>query len=46
VVDVVSTGLYLNKGLYPTAVLFTVLSVLAVYGYFKWKKSLVNGEIA
>lgn len=42
VVDVVSTGLYLYKGLYPTAILFTVLSGLAVYGYLNWKKSLIN----
>ncbi|MDD4150579.1 MAG: nicotinamide riboside transporter PnuC [Bacteroidales bacterium] len=42
VVDIVSTGLYIYKGLYPTAILFFVLSVLAFVGYFKWRKALVN----
>ena len=38
VVDAVSTALYIVKGLYPTAILFAVLTVLAVVGYFKWRK--------
>ncbi len=38
--DVVSTALYAYKGLYPTVILFSVLSVLAVIGYMKWKKEL------
>ena len=38
VVDAVSTILYIYKGLYPTAVLFTALTVLAFVGYFKWRK--------
>lgn len=42
VVDLVSTGLYIYKGLYPTAILFFVLTVLAFVGYYKWKKALVN----
>ncbi len=42
VVDAVSTGLYIYKGLYPTVVLFTALTALAVYGYFKWKKAFAN----
>lgn len=37
VVDVVSAGLYIYKGLYPTAVLYSVYTIVAVYGYFKWK---------
>ena len=40
VINVVSTGLYLWKGLYPTAVLFTVYVVVAVIGYFKWRKEM------
>ncbi|MFZ5940694.1 MAG: nicotinamide riboside transporter PnuC [Bacteroidota bacterium] len=40
VVDLVSLGLYLYRGLYPTAVLFLVYSVMAVTGYFEWKKVL------
>lgn len=38
VVNVVSTGLYIWKGLYPTSILFTVYSVVSVLGYFKWKR--------
>jgi nicotinamide mononucleotide transporter len=40
IADVVSVALYIYKGLYPTAILFFVLSILAVYGYFEWKKEL------
>jgi len=38
VVDAVSMGLYIYKGLYPTAGLFLVYTGLAVVGYFQWKK--------
>ena len=41
IVDMVSTGLYVYKGLYATAVLFFVLTFLAFIGYYKWKKSLI-----
>ena len=37
VADIVSVGLYFYKGLYPTAILFIVLSILAIVGYRKWK---------
>jgi nicotinamide mononucleotide transporter len=40
VADLVSTGLYIYKGLWPTTVLFLVYTVLAVVGYFQWKRSL------
>lgn len=40
-VDVVYVGMYINKMLYPTAALYAVFLVLAVLGYFQWKKSLV-----
>ncbi len=40
VVDVVSTGLYIYKELYATAILFFVLTILAFVGYFKWKKTM------
>lgn len=42
VVDVVCAGLYIYKGLYPTAGLYALYSVIAVAGYFKWKKMVVN----
>lgn len=37
-VDVVCVVLYLYKGLYPTAILYALYSVIAVAGYFKWLK--------
>ncbi|MCF8332335.1 MAG: nicotinamide riboside transporter PnuC [Bacteroidales bacterium] len=40
VVDAVSVGLYIYKGLYPTMVLFIVLTVLAFKGYFEWKNEM------
>jgi len=40
VVDSVSVGLYIYKELYPTAILFMVLTILAFVGYSKWKREL------
>jgi nicotinamide mononucleotide transporter len=40
VVDSVSLGLYLYKGMYPTVILFFVYTVFAVIGYLLWKKNL------
>ena len=40
VVDAVSVGLYIYKDLYPSAVLFLFLSVMAYVGYKKWKLDL------
>lgn len=40
VVDSVSLGLYIFKGLYATAFLFLIYTIVAVAGYFAWKKSL------
>jgi nicotinamide mononucleotide transporter len=42
IVNVVSSGLYIYKELYATAVLFIILSILAVLGYVKWKKTMVR----
>lgn len=50
VVDVVSAVLYVWKGLYPTAILYAVYTLVAVLGYFQWKKNMLtdvskeNGE--
>lgn len=40
VVDLVSMGLYIYKGLYLTSGLFFVYTVLAFVGYREWKKEL------
>ena len=37
-VDVVSTGLYIYKGLYFTASLYALYALIAIFGYFKWKR--------
>jgi nicotinamide mononucleotide transporter len=39
-VDSVSVGLYIWKGLYPTAILFVIYIIMALLGYREWKKSL------
>jgi nicotinamide mononucleotide transporter len=38
VVDAVSMGLYLYRGLYPTLFLFVVYTAMAVIGYMQWKR--------
>ncbi len=42
IADAFACGLYFYKGLYPTAILFIVYTVMAVVGYFQWKKSMVE----
>ncbi len=40
VVDATSVALYIYKQLYPTTILFIVLTLLAIVGYFQWKCEL------
>jgi nicotinamide mononucleotide transporter len=42
VVDAVSIGIYIYKELYPTAILFTFLTILAAVGYKKWKADMTS----
>ncbi len=46
VVDAVSMGLYVYKGLYITAGLFLVYTIIAVVGYQTWRKDLHGTEEA
>lgn len=46
VVDAVSIGMFILKGLYPTTLLFLVYTILAIYGYIEWKKTLIKRECA
>jgi nicotinamide mononucleotide transporter len=40
IVDLCCVGIYLAKGLYPTTILYFIFSLLAVYGFYQWKKDL------
>ena len=42
IVDIVSIGLYIYKDLYFTAALYALYTVIAVLGYFNWKKIMQN----
>ena len=39
-VDAMSTGLYIYKGLDFTAALYGLYTIIAIFGYFKWKKKI------
>ncbi len=36
VVDFVAMGMYIYKGLYITAILFVIYTVMAIWGYYAW----------
>lgn len=38
IVDAVSMGLYLYRGLYPTLILFAIYTTMAVIGFITWKR--------
>jgi nicotinamide mononucleotide transporter len=38
-VDLLSSALYVYKNLWPTVILFIIYTVMAVFGYFEWKKN-------
>jgi nicotinamide mononucleotide transporter len=38
--DALCVGLYIYKGLYPTAILFIIYTVMAAVGYWQWKKTV------
>lgn len=40
VVDAISIGLYLYRGLYPTLILFAIYTTMAFIGYMEWKKTI------
>ena len=44
VVDVACSALYIYKGLHFTAILYAVYAIIAIFGYFKWKKLMQNEE--
>ena len=40
VIDAVSMGMYIYKGLYPTVILFLVYTFMAFIGYRQWKEDM------
>ncbi len=42
IANLVSIGLYIYKGLYPTVILYAVYAGMAVYGYLEWKRSMTR----
>lgn len=42
IVDIISSVIYFHKGLYPTMILFIILSILAFVGYAKWRKDIID----
>ena len=40
VVDVACSALYIYKELYFTAVLYAVYAIIAIFGYYKWKRMM------
>ena len=41
-INLASAGLYFYKDMYPTAALFVVYGAVAVYGYYRWKRTMDN----
>ena len=44
IVDIICVGLFVIKGIYFTAALYALYSVLAVYGYYVWKRKMEANE--
>jgi nicotinamide mononucleotide transporter len=42
IIDAVSIYLFVNKGYYPTTVLFIFYTLMAVRGYFQWHNSVID----
>ena len=42
VVNVVSAMLYFSKGMMPTGIVYTVYSIVPIFGYIKWKRLMKN----
>lgn len=45
VVDAVSCGLYIYKSLYFTALLYGIYTIIAIFGYYKWKRQMKSTMI-
>ena len=45
IVDIVAAGLYFYKGLYPSFLLYLVFTIIAVVGFFQWKRSISENSV-
>lgn len=45
VIDLVSIYIYIEKSLQPTAFLFAIYVVIAVYGYFNWRAQYQQAQV-
>ena len=43
-VDAVSTGLYIYKELYFTSALYAIYTIIAIFGYYKWKRLMQDND--
>jgi len=46
VIDLASIYLYIEKDLLPTAILFIIYIIIAVYGYIKWRSLYQNNNLS
>lgn len=46
IVDVVCCGLYIYKELYFTSALYGLYSIIAIFGYFKWKRMMIINTVS
>jgi nicotinamide mononucleotide transporter len=46
VIDSISIPLYIDRGLYLTALLFVIYLVIVFFGYMSWRRHYLNGYIA
>lgn len=42
VVDLISSGLYIYKGIYGRALLYGIYTVMAIYGFYVWKQRMLK----
>jgi len=45
VVDIVAAGLYFYKGLYPSFLLYLIFTIIAVVGFYQWKRSISENSV-
>ena len=44
IINSVSLGLYIYKGLYPTSVLFVFYTTMSILGYYQWRKKIYTNN--